>query len=364
MNQEITYKKLIFSQNVDRPDSSFRGCKCFCAKKKSIKNSIFCSNCTNYVHLDCEEIDNDAKVFFEKYSENILYCCSSCLKNKDNIVTKNTTDSILSDISRSLSAFVDLKHSRPDFKTYANVVKQHDSSSVTRSSSSDISMSPENFVVLQQRRGENCRTNDDLKVDISKKLPGSQIVSCKRLSHDKVLVKCHDISAVDRLVKCKEHNIVSYKDYQLEKKAFRLYQRGVPNDFSDELLKDSISSDNIEIIRLKNRIDSNFSSILISLKNRADFDRILNNGFTCDYLFFAPSKFFSKEKFCTKCQKYNHLHDKCKSEKASCGKCGNEHETKSCSVTSLKCLHCYGSHLTGSTNCPNYKQVKSLLQNE
>ena len=214
MEETLCEKNLIFSYNNDRLDPSFPGCKCFCTRKKTLKSAIFCSNCKNYVHLDCEKISSEDELFFQKYSKNIVYCCTACMKANVNFITKNTTDSLLSDISRSLKTFVKLKKSKSEEKTYATVAK----SSETAVFRSTTSFNAEKYAIVQQFKGENCNTNSDLKISLSKSVPGSKIVSCKRLGDNKVLVKCHDNTALNSLVKSTQHNILSYTEYQLQKR--------------------------------------------------------------------------------------------------------------------------------------------------
>ena len=59
---------------------------------------------------------------------------------------------------------------------------------------------------------------------------------------------------------------------------------------------------------------------------------------------------------CSKCQGWGHIHRYCKNA-PKCGKCAENHETKSCTITSgFKCAHCKKNHQAGSYECAVYKE--------
>jgi hypothetical protein len=59
---------------------------------------------------------------------------------------------------------------------------------------------------------------------------------------------------------------------------------------------------------------------------------------------------------CSKCQGWGHIHRYCK-KSSKCGKCAENHETRTCSITAgFKCAHCGKGHMAGSFECPIYKE--------
>ena len=59
---------------------------------------------------------------------------------------------------------------------------------------------------------------------------------------------------------------------------------------------------------------------------------------------------------CNKCQGWGHIHRYC-TKSAKCGKCAENHESNSCSITSgFKCAHCNEDHQAGSFDCAVYKE--------
>ena len=67
---------------------------------------------------------------------------------------------------------------------------------------------------------------------------------------------------------------------------------------------------------------------------------------------------------CNKCQNFGHIARLCLSEER-CGKCTENHETKSCIVQpkDYKCCHCKGNHETGDKDCQTMKNKEEQIKN-
>lgn len=61
---------------------------------------------------------------------------------------------------------------------------------------------------------------------------------------------------------------------------------------------------------------------------------------------------------CYKCNKYGHTSTHCNATTATCGKCGQNHDTRSCKATIYKCPNCKLSHIAGDLKCP--EQIKAV----
>ena len=69
---------------------------------------------------------------------------------------------------------------------------------------------------------------------------------------------------------------------------------------------------------------------------------------------------------CFKCQAYGHISKNCRAKQAICGKCCKVgHESQECEATLSNgpvCIHCKGSHFTGSKFCSEYKRVEDKIK--
>lgn len=61
---------------------------------------------------------------------------------------------------------------------------------------------------------------------------------------------------------------------------------------------------------------------------------------------------------CYKCNKYGHTSTHCNAATATCGKCAQNHDTRSCKATIHKCPNCKLSHFAGDSKCP--EQIKAV----
>ena len=67
---------------------------------------------------------------------------------------------------------------------------------------------------------------------------------------------------------------------------------------------------------------------------------------------------------CNKCQNYGHIARLCLSAER-CGKCAENHDTKSCNVEpkDFKCCHCKGNHEAGDKECQTWKNKEEQIKN-
>ena len=71
---------------------------------------------------------------------------------------------------------------------------------------------------------------------------------------------------------------------------------------------------------------------------------------------------------CNKCQEFKHFHKECKAAHSTCGKCGEQHDTRACESDTRKCINCarHGhsqlSHETSWSRCPSYLREQEKLQ--
>jgi len=64
---------------------------------------------------------------------------------------------------------------------------------------------------------------------------------------------------------------------------------------------------------------------------------------------------------CFRCQGYGHKAETC-TRKLICGRCAQEHETKTCTVEATKCTHCDGPHPAWHHQCPKRIKERERLE--
>jgi hypothetical protein len=119
-------------------------------------------------------------------------------------------------------------------------------------------------------------------------------------------------------------------------------------------------SQNIPIIdvaplrRNKNYVNtSQYQSIVVYTNNAEAADRCIK----ANELYIASGR-YRAERYtphlqiiqCYKCYGYGHRAHQCRHEQ-NCGKCGETHETKSCTNDRIKCINCGENHLAWAHNC-------------
>ncbi|KAL5265903.1 hypothetical protein ACHWQZ_G006532 [Mnemiopsis leidyi] len=109
----------------------------------------------------------------------------------------------------------------------------------------------------------------------------------------------------------------------------------------------------------KRRSDQSFNGMIkLEFSSReAMMDVVKNKIRFCNQRYIVEEfKRKSRVIKCSKCQGWGHIHRYCKNP-PKCGKCAENHESKSCTITSgFKCAHCKKDHQAGSFDCAVYKE--------
>ena len=74
-----------------------------------------------------------------------------------------------------------------------------------------------------------------------------------------------------------------------------------------------------------------------------------------DYVTYRVRPYESAPLRCFCCQEYGHVASVCRRVRR-CGRCGGEGCKEECGTEDPKCLHCEGSHVVGSAECPKRKE--------
>jgi hypothetical protein len=68
-------------------------------------------------------------------------------------------------------------------------------------------------------------------------------------------------------------------------------------------------------------------------------------------------------KRCNRCQLFNHFKDACPADNpVICGKCGEEHETQSCTSDTIKCYNCSKAKYPDTNHKTSYYKCKAYVE--
>ena len=82
------------------------------------------------------------------------------------------------------------------------------------------------------------------------------------------------------------------------------------------------------------------------------------------YEYVQVRPYIQKPMRCFRCQKFGHTAVRCvdkDSDKFTCGKCAQAHETVKCTGTTLKCANCGGPHQSGNAECSSLKKETETI---
>ena len=105
-------------------------------------------------------------------------------------------------------------------------------------------------------------------------------------------------------------------------------------------------------------------SIVIFFKRPKDADDCIEMGMHIEHKHYAMAVRYTPQcqiKQCFNCQAYGHKADICK-KKPVCGKCAQEHETRSCASEETKCANCKDAHFAWNHQCPRRKEVSQNME--
>ena len=106
--------------------------------------------------------------------------------------------------------------------------------------------------------------------------------------------------------------------------------------------------------------------VKINFNTKEQFEEVMKDRITIFEQRYIIEEYNFKPRVikCNNCQKFNHIARLCLSP-VLCGKCGNEHNTNTCTVEpeDYACHHCKGNHQTGDKECPVMKTKEEAIKN-
>jgi len=154
-------------------------------------------------------------------------------------------------------------------------------------------------------------------------------------------------------------NKIPFHTFSLaEERTLKVLLRGIPPSFSEDLVKTELELKGFEIRTIR--------QFLKDGRKLPMFMVTLPNNPSSKLIFDLPALFYitirvepyrsSGPAQCFACQGFGHSSNHC-NHTPKCVKCGNNHETKTCSKTAdqpPKCCNCGGPHTANYRKCPAY----------
>lgn len=138
----------------------------------------------------------------------------------------------------------------------------------------------------------------------------------------------------------------------------------IPIELTDEELKkelnedDALNDEDYEIIKHFNSSVSS-KNLVLAVNNQAN-ETLLNRGRILIKYHSIRIQKFKIIKRCFHCQGFGHYSSSCRF-KEKCGKCSQDHDTRSCISNLFKCVNCSGSHPSYSNQCHKYREYKKRI---
>src|SRR5437667_3474391 len=106
-------------------------------------------------------------------------------------------------------------------------------------------------------------------------------------------------------------------------------------------------------------------SIVISMKHSEEADECIMNGISIEHSWFRPERYTPQCRLnqCFNCQGYGHKANVCMRE-TRCGKCAQEHDTRTCESEMMQCTNCKDSNHAWHQECPNRQRRKEQIERE
>jgi hypothetical protein len=104
-------------------------------------------------------------------------------------------------------------------------------------------------------------------------------------------------------------------------------------------------------------------SIVIFTRCPKEANDAIVDGIRIEGRYYAAKRYNLQHqiKQCFKCQGYGHKADRC-TRKTVCGRCAQEHETRTCTQEVNKCTHCSGTHPAWHHECPRRLKEHEKLE--
>ena len=199
-----------------------------------------------------------------------------------------------------------------------------------------------------------------------------KIRGAKKLTKHSIKIQCHEEHEANVLQKIKWGIL---KDATVIKTTYGVVINGVskkeinPGEQSQEealaALEENHGIKAVRVALLMKRTrnpEAPIHSIVVFMETPDEADRLINDGFRGPDRYYYPKRYMPQcqVRQCFNCQGYGHKADVC-TRKPVCGKCAEDHETRSCISEKVQCTHCEGAHAAWHHECPRRQQEHKRL---
>ena len=388
--------------NVDKIRRQPLDAKGICGKcsSKADTECMQCFGCNDYFHvINCPpgtKQNQVTKTFFDgwdnivRHYKNIQYVCEACLhdrKLKNEIIISNRMCVMEEEISAVKNTidkeFKELRDIITKVKSPPNDGNFPDLESPKEPTWSDIASKPTNsaIVIKKKKNGPPADINKVHHAAVSTNTPvskayhnnaGDTVVVLENEASKNVMVPILEeqmdsdrfsvVAVKQRLPTISIVNID--REYTKEQLLERVQQQNTSRIGNIEL-----DDDNFKIIYMRKQFKNpNLMKAVVRVSNELRY-LIEKSG---DHLNIGLSSCAVYDDFfirrCNRCQSFNHWKDNCPADiPVVCGRCGENHDTKTCKSDVIKCCNCIRAghsetdHETSSVSCLSYKEAQKKL---
>jgi len=390
-------------QNANEPTTSVES-KCpKCTIVVGDESSIMCFLCSCWYHVSCTSVSDKLFKLINEDSDNFEFICELCRPNRDKVMSslknmvfknflhdssdklmkvvdevskniKKVETSIKSDTFASIvkNEIKEVKNLvKPKSLTHAEVAKQI-KKQIIPSGSQD---SKSEFILFARGIDNNLFVSPShFKSKLSEVFKSKKITKCYIKQNG--IIDIHFNNSEDMIfvkdnwkdfIYAKDSTVKSLCDYNSKEKIFTCVAKDVPTDFSESSILNDVKQD-FHSVTSVSRFKKNGSQLMpivkIALSNEEDFNRILKDGFVCNFMFF-PVEILNNVKRplrCYNCWRLGHMSNVCKNSKL-CKNCGETGHLSADCNNLRKCVNCREDHSSDSISCPAYQKSLRNLNN-
>jgi len=222
--------------------------------------------------------------------------------------------------------------------------------------------------VVVKSGNTNIRTSRDIRREFNKHYTGMIIKHCRLTAAGSIMFEFED-EEVAKAVHTKwstdffggnigmripgNNNTIGIVKYVYDDRSEQEMLTGIQQDYPDA-----------ECYFFKRKSDNSFNGMIkVDFKSRDTLLKVIKEKIKFCNQRYIVEEYVRKSRVikCSKCQGWGHVHRYC-TRTPKCGKCADNHESLSCTITSgFKCAHCGLGHKAGSTDCKVYKEKMALF---
>lgn len=374
-----------------------------CNKKFTGRDySIQCKNqCGKWFHKKCSGLDSEQLKRCEKGKD--TYVCEECVAktqsevtnianlSKENLNMKDIARMIqdlvvtvkkLEDENRQLKARIDdldIKVDNTNKQLKQTVEKQVMPNGGKHSSYAEATSTKrkmQEILIIQSKEESEIKESDNLIEIVKKKVDPANLQigvnNIRGISKGRMMVHCEtktDLQKLQREVEDKLGNQVKVTIPRERKPQLKII--GIKDNLKEEELIESIVKQNDLIdeqnngIKIVHMFKRQYDRCAIVEVDGNMFNKIISRGKLRIMWSLCPVFENVSVLRCYKCNGYFHKAGNCRN-KTTCGKCGDEHETKNCVSSTKKCINCVVMnerlHLQLDVNHTVYSQECQVLK--